>query len=65
MNIDSTLFFSALGLAFVMEGVIWSLFPRAMRRAMTLASVTPSPALRSAGLAGIAVGLIIIWLARH
>lgn len=64
MNFDSTLFFSALGLAFVMEGVLWSLFPRPMRRAMTWVTVTPSHSLRRAGLAGMAIGLVIIWLAR-
>ncbi len=65
MRFDSTLFLSALGLAFVLEGLVWALFPRGMRRAMAQLTVTPSGRLRVLGLCSVGAGLLLVWLARH
>lgn len=65
MRFDSTLFLCALGLAFVLEGLLWALFPRTMRRAMAQLTVTPSLRLRTLGLTAVAVGLAVVWVARR
>lgn len=65
MRFDSTLFLSALGLAFVLEGLVWALFPGSMRRAMAQLIVTPSGGLRVLGVCAVGAGLLLVWLARH
>ncbi len=64
MNFDVELFLCALGLAFIIEGLPWTLFPEAMRKAMLFMTVSPSLHLRRMGLLGIVAGLLIIWLVR-
>ena len=64
MNFDIKLFFTALGLALVIEGVLWSLFPRAMREAMLQLAASPMNVIRGAGLGALALGLLLTWLAR-
>lgn len=58
-------FVSALGLVLVIEGVLYTLFPEAMKRMMLSMSTQPSVLLRAAGLAGAALGVLIVWLVRH
>lgn len=58
-------FLSALGLVLVIEGVLYALFPEAMKRMMLLMSTQPSVLLRTAGLAGAALGVVIVWLVRR
>ena len=55
---------TALGLVLVIEGVLYALFPRAMKRMMAAALSQPSGRLRSAGLAAAALGLVVVWLIR-
>ena len=63
MNIDLELFFRALGLAFVLEGLVWAITPEGMRGVMQKAVQLEGPALRQMGLFGMLVGLVIVWIA--
>lgn len=58
-------FLTALGLAVVIEGVCYALFPDAMKKMMLQVLAQPSTVLRSAGLFAATVGIILIWLIRH
>ncbi len=64
MNFDLELFLCAIGLAFIIEGLPWALFPESMRKAMTFMTISPSAQLRLMGLLGIGMGLLIVWLVR-
>ncbi|HKO10188.1 MAG: DUF2065 domain-containing protein [Alphaproteobacteria bacterium] len=57
-------FLTALGLVLVIEGVLYALFPGTMRRMMALMITQPPMAVRAAGLAGAALGVVIVWLVR-
>ena len=53
-----------LGLALVLEGVAYALFPDAMRRMMVQVLALPEGNLRFAGLLAVLVGVGIVWLVR-
>ena len=55
---------TAMGLVFVIEGVIYSLFPNGMKRMMTMALGLPANRLRSMGFAMALLGFGIVWLIR-
>ena len=55
---------TALGLALVLEGMIYALFPEQMKRAIKLVLETEPEAIRGAGLAVAVAGLVIVWLVR-
>lgn len=55
---------AALGLALVIEGVVYAGFPRGMKRMILSALELPDSALRAGGLALAATGLFIVWLVR-
>jgi uncharacterized protein YjeT (DUF2065 family) len=55
---------TAIGLVFVIEGLIWALFPQLFRRLALMASDTPEGQLRLNGIIAIAVGVFIVWLVR-
>ena len=55
---------TAIGLVLVIEGVLYTLFPQAMRRMMAQALAQPEGALRTMGLAGMAVGVLVVWFIR-
>ena len=55
---------TAIGLVFVIEGVIYSLFPNGMKRMMVMALGLPIGRLRSMGLAMALVGFCIVWVVR-
>ena len=57
-------FLAALGLVFVIEGMIFAAFPEAAKRAMTSVLETPDVSVRLIGVGSAVVGLIIVWLAR-
>ncbi|HME28359.1 MAG TPA: DUF2065 domain-containing protein [Pseudolabrys sp.] len=57
-------FLAALGLVFVIEGVIFAAFPDAAKRAMASVLETPDISVRLIGIGSALVGLIIVWLAR-
>ncbi len=55
---------TALALVLVIEGVLWALFPEAMKRAAARALAMDSGQLRYAGLVVAAAGVVIVWLVR-
>lgn len=58
-------FATGLALVFVIEGVLYSLFPQGMKR-MVMQAVSLSPtALRVTGLAAAWLGVAAVWLIRH
>lgn len=57
-------FLTAIGLVLVVEGVVYGGMPGLARRLATEVLSMPESALRIAGLAAVAVGVGIVWLAR-
>ena len=57
-------FLAALGLVFMIEGLVFAAFPAQAKRAMASVLETPETALRVIGLGSAVVGLIVVWLAR-
>ncbi len=57
-------FATAIGLALVMEGALYALFPEGMKKMMAYALAQPLGILRSVGLAAAIVGVCIVWLIR-
>jgi hypothetical protein len=55
---------TAIGLAVAIEGVLYALFPRVMKRVMVQVLAQPLSSLRTAGLVAAIVGVGIIWLIR-
>jgi len=53
-----------IGLVLVIEGLIWALAPATGVRMLAAAASTPQQALRLAGLASVAVGVVLVWLIR-
>jgi hypothetical protein len=57
-------FLVALGLVFVIEGLIFAAFPEKAKRAVTAVLETPDAVLRAVGLASALLGLLLVWLIR-
>jgi hypothetical protein len=57
-------FLAALGLVFVIEGLIFAAFPEAAKRAMTSVLQTPDVTLRLIGIGSAIIGLVMVWLVR-
>ena len=57
-------FLAALGLVFIIEGLIFAAFPEAAKRAMTSVLETPDATVRLIGIGSAVVGLVVVWLAR-
>jgi hypothetical protein len=57
-------FLAALGLVFVIEGLIFAAFPEAAKRAMASVLETPDISLRVIGIGSAIVGLVLVWLVR-
>jgi len=55
---------TAFGLVFVIEGLLWALFPGFGRRMLEMASITPENQLRVSGLMAVAFGVFVVWLVR-
>jgi uncharacterized protein YjeT (DUF2065 family) len=55
---------AALGLVLVIEGVLYALFPGAMRRMGERVVNTPGDTMRLAGLVSAAIGVALVWLVR-
>lgn len=60
-----TLALTAIGMALVIEGAMYALFPAAMKRAMAVVLSQAPEQLRFAGLAGATVGVGLIWAAQR
>jgi uncharacterized protein YjeT (DUF2065 family) len=57
-------FLVAVGLVFVIEGLVFAAFPAAARRLAASALESPETSLRIAGIASAVLGVILIWLVR-
>jgi uncharacterized protein YjeT (DUF2065 family) len=57
-------FFVALGLVFILEGVVCAAFPRYAKRAAATVLETPEVFMRVVGLVSALVGLGVIWAIR-
>ena len=57
-------FLAALGLVFIIEGLIFAAFPEAAKRAMTSVLETPDGTVRLIGIGSAVVGLVVVWLTR-
>jgi uncharacterized protein len=57
-------FLAALGLVFVIEGLIFAAFPLQAKRAMQSVLETPEVTLRLIGLGAALIGVIVVWLVR-
>ncbi len=64
MNFDLSLFFTALGLAFILESLPWILSPNSMRNFLLSLAGMPEGQLRIMGLVLMSLGLLLIWLVR-
>jgi uncharacterized protein YjeT (DUF2065 family) len=59
-----TTFITALGLAIVIEGVCYALFPEAMKKMMRQVLDQPASTLRAFGLGATILGVFMVWLIR-
>jgi uncharacterized protein YjeT (DUF2065 family) len=57
-------FLVALGLLFVIEGIVFAAFPAMAKRAMVSVMETPEASLRLVGIASAVVGVALVWLVR-
>ena len=54
----------ALGLVLVIEGVIYALFPAAMRSMVVEITKMPDHSMRRFGIIALCLGVFIVWLVR-
>lgn len=54
----------AIGLVFVIEGLLYAAFPNTMRRMVVEMLAMPDQTLRTAGLIAIGLGVLIVWLVK-
>jgi uncharacterized protein len=57
-------FIVALGLVFVIEGLVFSALPATAKRAMESVQQTPDSTLRIVGIVSAVLGIILIWAIR-
>ncbi len=57
-------FLAAVGLVFVIEGLVFAAFPEQAKRAMTSVLETPETTLRAIGIGSAVIGLGLVWLVR-
>ncbi|HXX07610.1 MAG TPA: DUF2065 domain-containing protein [Pseudolabrys sp.] len=57
-------FLAALGLVFVIEGLVFAAFPEAAKRAMSSVLETPDLTLRLIGIGSAVLGVLMVWLVR-
>lgn len=57
-------FLAALGLVFVIEGVLHAAAPAGMKRLMAAAQAVPEATLRAGGLGAAIFGIVLVWLVR-
>jgi uncharacterized protein len=56
---------TGLALVLVIEGILYALFPDAMKRIAARAMAVPPHVLRAAGLIAAALGVAMVWLSRR
>jgi uncharacterized protein YjeT (DUF2065 family) len=54
----------ALGLVFVIEGLLYALVPRQLKTMMQAMESLPEETLRTGGLVAIGIGVFLVWLVR-
>jgi uncharacterized protein YjeT (DUF2065 family) len=57
-------FIVALGLVFVIEGLVFAAFPGPAKRALLAVTESPEAMLRIVGIVSAVLGLVIIWIMR-
>lgn len=57
-------FFLAIGLALAIEGIIYALFPDAMKRFIVQVLAQPTHSVRVSGLIIACLGVAIVWVIR-
>jgi len=57
-------FLAAVGLVFVIEGLVFAAFPGPAKRAIESVLETPDASLRAIGIGSAVVGLVLVWLIR-
>jgi uncharacterized protein YjeT (DUF2065 family) len=57
-------FLAALGLVFVIEGLVFAAFPQQAKRAMASVVETPEATLRAIGIVSAIIGVVVVWLVR-
>jgi uncharacterized protein YjeT (DUF2065 family) len=57
-------FIVAIGLVFVIEGLVFSAFPSTAKRAMESVLQTPDSSLRTVGIVSAVLGILLIWAIR-
>ncbi len=57
-------FLVALGLVFVLEGLVFAGFPEMAKRAMETVSQVPDSTLRVVGIGSAVIGLLLVWIIR-
>lgn len=57
-------FLVALGLVFVLEGIVFAAFPEMAKRAMESVVQAPDQVLRLVGLGSAVIGLFLVWIMR-
>jgi uncharacterized protein YjeT (DUF2065 family) len=57
-------FVVALGLVFVIEGLVFCAFPATAKRAMESVQQAPDGTLRTVGIVSAVVGIVLIWAVR-
>jgi uncharacterized protein len=57
-------FLAALGLVFVIEGLVFAAFPDAARRAVATILDTPDQTVRTIGIISAFLGVAVVWLVR-
>ncbi|PHZ84950.1 DUF2065 domain-containing protein [Paremcibacter congregatus] len=55
----------ALGAVFLVEGILYTLFPEAMRRMMKQVIQMPENAIRYSGLAAAVIGFLVIYAVKQ
>ena len=53
---------TAIGLVFVIEGLVFALVPNRLKSVLSMLEATPKETLRNLGVAGVAFGVFIVWL---
>ncbi len=62
-DFDFALFFTALGLAFVIEGIMWLISPSAIKKAFTLLLEQSDEMIRGVAATVLIMGVLIMWIA--
>ncbi len=57
-------FLAAIGLVFVIEGLIFAALPGHAKKAMASVAESPEAQLRLVGLGSAVVGVLLVWLVR-